>query len=279
MKMKKNIPIIMISLLLFLGVGILSYPIISNLICKYTSSVSIRNYNQYVAAADTKELDQQCALAKQYNAILNGTGDGSVSLDQYNSLLAINEDHTIGYIEIPKIGVYLPIYHGTGKEVLEKGVGHLEGTSLPVGGMSTHCVLSGHTGLPVAELFTDLDQMQTGDLFYIHVLNHILAYEVDQILVVLPEETDAIQIEEGKDYVTLLTCTPYGVNDHRLLVRGTRVDYQDPVPVQQKVDTTTRAALTKEKVLWYAGTAACLAGLAVGSCKRRKKRNKEMEGK
>lgn len=133
----------------------------------------------------------------------------------------------MGSLEIPKIGVTLAIYHGVGADVLEQGCGHVEGTSLPIGGGSTHAVLAAHRGLPSAELFTDLDQMEEGDLFYIHVMDETFAYEVDRIETVLPEETEYLDIEEGEDYVTLLTCTPYGVNTHRLLVRGTRTEYTE----------------------------------------------------
>ena len=150
------------------------------------------------------------------------SGAARISLADYNDLLAVTD--AIGYLEIPKLDVYLPIYHGTGEETLEHGVGHMENSSLPVGGASTHCVLSGHSGLPSGKLLTGLDRMEEGDLFRLHVLDETLAYRVDQLLTVLPDETDAIQIEEGKDYVTLLTCVPYGVNSHRLLVRGVRTE-------------------------------------------------------
>ena len=142
----------------------------------------------------------------------------------------------IGYLEIPRLQLMLPIYEGTEEDVLARGVGHMEQTSLPVGGASTHCVLAGHTGLPTAKLFTHLDKMKEGDLFYIHELDEILTYKVDRISVVLPDETDALQIEEGKDYVTLLTCIPYGVNSHRLLVRGERTENPVTADSQEKAD-------------------------------------------
>ena len=162
---------------------------------------------------------------------------------------------SIGYIEIPKIKVYLPVFHGLSDEVLQRGVGHMEGSSLPVGGKSTHCVLAGHTGLPSANLFTDLDQLKDGDMFYIHTLDKVLAYKIDQIKTVLPYETEDTQIVGGKDYVTLVTCTPYGINSHRLLVRGRGVsnltqdmEHTDPWPVvhfeEQRVPLRT--------IVWYA---------------------------
>ncbi len=147
--------------------------------------------------------------------------------DNYEEVLNISGDGVMGYVEIPKINVYLPIYHGTGEDVLEKGAGHLEMTALPIGGENRHPVISAHRGLPSAELFTRLDEMETGDQFYIHVLDRTLAYEVDQIEVIEPEELSLLQPEEDKDLVTLLTCTPYAVNTHRLLVRGIRIPYTE----------------------------------------------------
>ena len=257
MKRRERIPQIVISILLLSGMGLLLYPIISNMICNRTAEVSIRQYNQYVEKTDTKELEKEYKLAEEYNKSLIQNGGVSKKKFDYNDLLGKNPSGILGYIEIPKIGVYLPIYHGTTEEILEKGIGHLEGTSLPVGGPSTHCVLSGHTGLPAAELFTDLDQLKEGDKIYIHVLNRILAYEVDQSKVVLPDETEDIQIIKNKDYITLLTCTPYGVNDHRLLVRGTRIEYQESAPVQGRVDTKTKVTLTFEKLVWYLVLGIC----------------------
>ncbi len=231
----------------------MGYPVLSNWICEYTASVEIASYNSVLEEQDTSELDAMLEAASEYNAALSGSGD-SDSVADYDSLLALTD--AIGYIEIPKIGVYLPIYHGVEDDVLQKGIGHMPETSLPVGGESTHAVLSGHTGLPAAKLFTDLDQLEVGDMFYIHVLNRILAYEVDQIKVVLPDETDDIRIVEGEDYVTLLTCTPYGVNSHRLLVRGTRVEFSpEVVSVQAPADTETKQKIPVEKILWYGAVA------------------------
>ena len=161
---------------------------------------------------------------------------GSIKMLLYNAKKILNEagDGIMGYLSIPKINIKLAIYHGTADDVLQTGVGHLNGTKLPIGGESTHCVVAAHRGLPSAKLFTDIDQLRNGDKFYIHVLDQVLAYEVDQILVVEPEDTDALAVEEGEDLVTLLTCTPYGVNTQRLLVRGHRVDYvADEVAAEQ----------------------------------------------
>ncbi|MCD7954917.1 MAG: class C sortase [Lachnospiraceae bacterium] len=258
---RQRLPLLFIFLILAAGVAIMGYPVLSNWLCEYTASVEIASYNSVLEGQDTSELDAMLEAAEEYNAALSGNGN-SDSVADYDSLLALTD--AIGYIEIPKLGVYLPIYHGVDDEVLQKGIGHMPETSLPVGGESTHAVLSGHTGLPAAKLFTDLDQLEVGDMFYIHVLNRILAYEVDQIKVVLPDETDDIRIVEGEDYVTLLTCTPYGVNSHRLLVRGTRTEYYpEVVSVQAQVDTTTKQKVPVEKILWYGAVAAGIVLLLI----------------
>ena len=218
---RKRLPLVFMFLVLMAGISVMGYPLVSDWLSVYTAKVEIADYTAAVEKEDTSQLDAMWKEAQEYNEALNGTSKASVA--SYDDLLAVTD--AIGYLEIPKIGVYLPIYHGIDTDVLEKGIGHMPDTSLPVGGKSTHCVLSGHTGLPAAKILTDLDQMEEGDLFYLHVLGKTLAYKVDQIKVVLPEDTDDIQIVEGKDYVTLLTCTPYGINSHRLLVRGERTDY------------------------------------------------------
>ena len=180
-------------------------------------------------------MEELRAQAEAYNQRLaENNGFSKPALDEYNNpitpedywdILDVDGNGMMGYISIPRINVTIPVYHGTSEEVLQVAVGHMQNTSLPVGGESTHAVLSGHRGLPSKALFTDLDQVQVGDLFSLTVLNETLYYRVDQILTVLPNETDALAIEKGKDYVTLVTCTPYGVNSHRLLVRGARIDY------------------------------------------------------
>lgn len=252
--LKNRWPLVMIVLILAAGLAFMGYPLVSNWVCEYTASVEISNYNTIVEQEDTSALDAMLDEAVKYNKALSGNGDGT-SVAKYDDLLAVTD--AIGYLEIPKLGLYLPIYHGISDEVLQKGIGHMPETSLPVGGKSTHSVLSGHTGLPAAKLFTDLDQLKEGDKFYIHVLNRILAYKVDQIKVVLPEETDDIRVVQGKDYVTLLTCTPYGVNSHRLLVRGVRTKYYpEKVAVQAPADTETKAQIPVEKILWYIAVGA-----------------------
>jgi sortase A len=175
-----------------------------------------------------EEKSEMKSAAEAYNNTLSGIStDTLLSHDSYNSLLNFDGSGIMGYLEIPKIKVRLTIYHGTDEPTLENGVGHLEGTSLPIGGNSTHCVLSGHRGLPSAKLFTDLDKLENGDLFYIYILGETHAYEVDQVLVVEPTQVESLKITPEQDYVTLLTCTPYGVNSHRLLVRGHRTEVRE----------------------------------------------------
>lgn len=224
-RVKRRLPLVFIFLFLLVGVAIFMYPKISNWLSVYTSRVEIGSYNNAVKEMDNSQLEALEKNANDYNEALANNDTQALSVINYQALLTVTD--AIGYVDIPKINIYLPIFHDMSTEVLEKGVGHMTGTSLPVGGESTHAVLPAHTGLPSAELFTDLDKMELGDIFYIHVLGKVLAYKVDQIKVVLPEDDSDIQIVKGEDYVTLLTCTPYGVNDHRLLVRGTRIPYEE----------------------------------------------------
>ena len=209
------------------ALGLLLYPLVGELLSeKYHSDVET-TYTAVIADTDDAELTAQRQAAQQYNAMLaNATiSEGGASAPP----LAYAEQLTVGgviaYIDIPKINVYLPVQHGTGAETLERSVGHVMGTSLPVGGSSTHAVLSAHSGMASSKLFSDIDQLEKGDTFYIHVLGEVLAYEVDNINTVLPTDTSLLQIEDGKDLVTLVTCTPFGINTHRLLVRGHRVPY------------------------------------------------------
>lgn len=226
--MRRRLSTLFIILVFLTGLSLILYPSISNYINSQNQSRAIANYAEDVAGLSREEYEQLLEQAKSYNVRLSAMGSNwklsKEELDQYNEILNINKNGMMGYIEIPKIQCSLPIYHSTDEAVLQKNVGHLPGSSLPVGGESTHSVLSGHRGLPSAKLFSDLDKVETGDKFVIRVLNETLTYEVDQILIVLPNEMDALNIEEGKDLCTLVTCTPYGVNSHRLLVRGHRVE-------------------------------------------------------
>lgn len=224
------------------GVLLMAYPFVSNFLYEHRQQEVIYHYQQAVEETDSTRIQEALDAAEQYNAVLREShfvitepfDPDAAQLEDgatYFDLLNLTGDSRMGYIEIPRISVYLPIYHGTSATVLENGVGHLENTSLPVGGAGTHAVLSAHAGLSDKKLFTDLVLLEIGDRFYIHVLDRTLAYEVDQIEVVLPHETENLQIVSGEDYVTLVTCTPYGVNSHRLLVRGKAIPY---VPEEQK---------------------------------------------
>lgn len=238
------------------ALGLLLYPLVGELLSeKYHSDVET-TYTAAIEDTDDAELTAQRQAAQQYNAMLaNATiSEGGASAPP----LAYAEQLTVGgvmaYVDIPKINIYLPVQHGTGAETLEKSVGHVVGTSLPVGGNSTHAVLSAHSGMASSKLFSDIDQLEKGDKFYIHVLGEVLAYEVDAIKTVLPTDTSLLQIEEGKDLVTLVTCTPFGVNTHRLLVRGHRVPY---VPEQKAEDAA-------EKTVASSWTQHYLTGLGIG---------------
>ncbi|MEG2679892.1 MAG: class C sortase [Oscillospiraceae bacterium] len=214
--MKKK-PLVAICLVFILGLTVLLYPVVSAFISKKTSTAAVERYRAAVEHIDTDRRDAMLAASWAYN---KGLAEGS-NHEAYETLLNVNG--IMAYLEIPKLKIYLPVYHGVSEETLQQGVGHLPETSLPVGGAGTHAVLSAHCGLPNARLFTDLDQLEMGDRFLIHVLGQTLCYEVDRVEVVLPYEVGALAIASGRDDVTLLTCTPYGINSHRLLVRGARV--------------------------------------------------------
>lgn len=239
------------------ALGLLLYPLVGELLSeKYHSDIETV-YTATIEDSDKTELTAQREAAQQYNAMLSGTafimeGGASAPPLPYAEQLAVGG--VMAYVDIPKINVYLPVQHGTGADTLEKSVGHVVGTSLPVGGSSTHAVLSAHSGMASSKLFSDIDQLAEGDTFYIHVLGDTLAYKVDAIHTVLPTDTSLLQIEDGKDYVTLVTCTPFGVNTHRMLVRGHRVPY---VPKQE-------AAAAGEKPAASSWTQHYLTGLGIG---------------
>ena len=238
------------------ALGLMLYPLVGEILSeKYHSDIETA-YTAAIEDTDKTELTAQRQAAEQYNAMLSGAtiteGGASVPPLAYTEQLAVGG--VMCYVDIPKINVYLPVQHGTGAETLEKSVGHVVGTSLPVGGSSTHAVLSAHSGMASSKLFSDIDQLTEGDTFYIHVLGEVLAYKVDAINTVLPTDTSLLQIENGKDYVTLVTCTPFGVNTHRLLVRGHRIPY---TPEQE----TTAA---EEKPTASSWTQHYLTGLGIG---------------
>lgn len=226
--MKNKITTWILVLALLAGLSLLLYPTVSDYWNSLHASQAVATYAEDVKSIDKTQYDELLAAAHSYNESLHTrTNDFYLTDEQqaaYDTLLNIGQTGIMGYIEIPVIKLSLPIYHGTSDSVLQIAVGHLDWTSLPVGGTGTHCVLSGHRGLPSAKLFTNLDQMKTGDTFVIRVLDEVLTYEVDQILIVEPNNTSALTIEAGKDLCTLVTCTPYGINSHRLLVRGHRVE-------------------------------------------------------
>lgn len=231
--MKKVLPVLAVVLIFVLGLGIMLYPTIANYVNARSQTVAIDHYEE-AARANAAYYEGLLEQAQAFNREIFENG-GLVNLTDgqkaaYETLLNLNGDGVMGYIEIPRLELKLSIGHGTEEDVLQRMVGHIEGSSLPVGGESTHAVLSAHRGLPTAKLFSDLDLMQVGDRFTIHTLNQTLTYQVDQITVILPEEIEALAIEPGGDYVTLMTCTPYAVNTHRLLVRGVRVEGAAPTP-------------------------------------------------
>ena len=265
-KKKFGISELLILLVFLAGLGVLGYPTVSDLWNRYRNSQLISGYSRTVGDMDHSEYEAIFREAQEYNRkhhineikdTFQEEGKDYVLTHPYDQLLNPTNDGLMGYISIPKIHIELAVYHGTGADVLEKGVGHVEGTSLPVGGEGTHTVLAGHRGLPNAKLFTDLDQMEEGDLIFLHVLDQILAYRVDQILTVLPDELDALAIEEDKDYMTLLTCTPYGVNTHRLLVRGVRTDYEETA------EEDSSGMMIAESMVNDPRTLLLLAGIAV----------------
>lgn len=239
---------LLIFLLFTVGAGVLCYPTFSDMWNKYRNAQLITHYTEAIETLPEETYDEFWAEAREYNAqhtvnqIVDAFGEEEGEADEeaqaafeyYHSVLNPNGDGLMGSIDIPKIGVKIAIYHGLEESVLEKGCGHVQGTSLPIGGAGTHAALAAHRGLPSAKLFTDLDQIEEGDIFILNILGEKLAYEVDQIKTVLPYETEDIAIVDGEDYVTLITCTPYGVNSHRLLVRGHRTEYVEEIKELEK---------------------------------------------
>ena len=232
--MKKNKSTIILILVFFVGLSVMLYPTISDYVNQRNQSRAVASYAQDVDNMTDADYSAYFDAADAFNAQVAANENALYRPDQltgYNETLDITGTGIMGYITISKIGVELPIYHGTKESVLQIAVGHLDWTSLPVGGAGSHCVLSGHRGLPSARLFTDLDKLKVGDVFMLHVLNEILTYEIDQILIVEPQDTDPLLIEPGKDLCTMITCTPYGINSHRMLVRGHRIESQEEAKV------------------------------------------------
>ena len=258
--MKKKAGNLVICIIFLAGLSLLLYPFVANQWNNYRQKQLISGYEQVVSekeAAEGIDYDAERKKAEEYNeALLPCVLPDSFALAEssgvdpvYMNTLNIAGDEMMGSVEIPKINIKIPIYHTTEEEVLNKGAGHLEGSSLPVGGVNTHAVISAHRGLPSASLFTDLDQMKVGDHFLLHVLDETLCYEVDKISVVKPEDTSALAVEDGQDLVTLLTCTPYGVNTERLLVRGHRVPYVEE-EVKEEKTVLSGSSLHTNYLLW-----------------------------
>ena len=272
--MKKKIVTICAAVLFLTALGLTLYPLISNYVNqKYASEIQTA-YQELIQQTDDSILQEAKQRAIAYNlAITPGTADAyseeslSSAAENYDSQLDIAGNGIMGYVKIPKIQVNLPIYHGTDAEVLDRGVGHLLGSSLPVGGENTHTILSGHSGMASQKMFTDLEQLVPGDVFYLNVLGETLAYQVTEINTVLPYETDLLGIVPGEDLCTLVTCTPYGINTHRLLVRGSRISYAEAAAPKEETASTEPAASTWEAkyvqgILW--GIAAALgAGIII----------------
>lgn len=234
--MKRKLAVFGIILIFLAGVGVLSYPLVSSVINNYVSRSSVKEYSEKVAQLPDEKAEELIENAYKYNNSLSNNLILTDPFDQeafqkigadYENVLNVDGNGLIGYIDIPKINVYLPIYHGTDSQVLAKGAGHLQNTSFPVGGVSTHSVISAHSAYPGETFFDYLTDMEIGDVFYIHILDRTLKYQVDQIEIILPEEVNSLRIVDGEDMLTLLTCTPYSINTHRLLVRGKRVAFDD----------------------------------------------------
>lgn len=228
MKKKHSFTNILLGLIFLIGLSLLLYPSFSNWWNSFHQTRAIASYTEQVAQMDDEQYREMWEAAWEYNQSLLENPNSFVlteeQQEQYEQLLNVGDNGIMGYVEIPSIDVMLPIYHGTDENVLQIAVGHIEWTSLPVGGENSHCVLSGHRGLPSAKLFTDVDQLTEGDIFLLRTLDEVLTYEVDQIRIVLPSEVEELLIQEGEDLCTLVTCTPYGINSHRILIRGHRIE-------------------------------------------------------
>lgn len=266
--MKKRMHIIVVSLLFLAGLSLLLYPLVSNQWNNYRQSKLISTYEEVVSektSAGEIDYKAEASRAIAYNEALLpsilpdsfAVAEASDEDKEYMSCLNITDDGMMGYVEIPKINIKIPVFHTTEDEVLQKAAGHLEGSSLPIGGANTHSVISAHRGLPSATLFTDLDKLGDGDHFLLYILDDVLCYEVDNVSVVEPDETGGLAVEEGEDLVTLLTCTPYGVNSQRLLVRGHRVPYVESEMEETPTSLLTGVSMHTSYLLWV------IVGLAV----------------
>ncbi|MBR1482430.1 MAG: class C sortase [Ruminococcus sp.] len=273
--MKKKLPIIVIAIIFLAGLGVLLYPLVSSIVNNFNDRSQARQMEAEIEKMDAGKIARYFEEAEDYNASLTDTVVLTDPFDisayekigaHYDEVFDLDGNGFIGYIDIPSIDVYLPIYHGTSDEVLKKGAGHLSNTSLPIGGESTHSVISAHSAFPSKTLFDYLIDMKEGDMFYIHVLDRVLAYRVDQIKTVLPENVTDLYVTKGKDYVTLLTCTPYTVNTHRLLVRGERVAGDDSAEKSEKqLDTAVRTVQNDRNALFILGYKVSYTAVMIGT--------------
>ncbi|MDR1805435.1 MAG: class C sortase [Clostridium sp.] len=283
--MKRIITIVLIALA---GVGLFAYPLVSNYLFVAHASTAAQDYSKFIDMVEEEKIEKALADAVTYNENLEGNpahdpflaNSGTVMSENYAQMLNLDGKGTMGYISIPKIGVKLSIFHGTADETLQQGAGHLEGSSLPIGGVGTHTVITGHTGLVHAKMFTDLAKLVVNDVFYLHVLNKTLAYKVDKILTVLPEETDELKRVQGQDYCTLVTCTPYGVNTHRLFVRGVRTAYSEKEEIAQAKNggsgtewLNEKSTITGVKIGLAVFAATAVTALALRKLSSRKRRD------
>lgn len=266
---RKHFTTILLVLILLTGVSLLLYPTVSDYWNSFHQSQAIASYVEAVAEIDNMDYEKMWQEAVAYNEKLKENSGRwtptDEELEEYERLLNVSDTGIMGYIEIPKIKVSLPIYHGTDEAILQIAIGHIPGSSLPIGGKGTHCVVSGHRGLPSAKLFTDLDQLEEGDLFMMRILDETLTYEVDQVRIVEPEELSDLEIDEDKDLCTLVTCTPYGINSHRLLVRGHRVENlkEDTIRVTadaQQIDPVMVAPAVAVPLILLLGIGAWIGG-------------------
>lgn len=280
-KKKGNASTVILIVVFVVGLCILLYPTVADYWNSFHSTRAIASYVAEVENLDEAEYNAILQKARDYNADLARSGGSwnlsDAEMERYNECLDISGTGIMGYIEIKKIRVSLPIYHSTEESVLQVAIGHIPGTSLPVGGKSSHCVLSGHRGLPSARLFTDIDKLEEGDTFLIRVLNEIMTYEVDAINIVLPGETDLLRVQDGEDYCTLVTCTPYGVNSHRLLIRGHRIENEtdlDALVISEgtQIDPVIVAPIVAVPIL-----IGLLIWMLVSTNKRKKKRKEDLQ--
>lgn len=280
--MKRKIIIAVCCIVFIAALGVTLYPVLANYVNERYESKMLSEYNEQIEQLDEKMIDDAWKEAEEYNLSLLPVRYTKAGLEsanvKYKEVLALDKTGIMAYVEIPKIDVDLPIYHTTETEVLEKGVGHLVGSSVPIGGAGSHSVLTGHTGVAGKRLFSDLDQLVLGDVFYIHVLDKTLSYQVDAINVVEPNDTSLLFSIEGQDLCTLITCTPYGVNSHRLLIRGKRIDNEEAKEIEQ--DSTSAPALATWKknylkgIVIGFGCSAILIVLIILTVKRKRKNEK-----